>query len=850
MSIRFLPSHFVFNLFFILSILVSLCSCGGKKAPGGGETNPERISIIINTPDVIEWDENRDFQLEIDATGDSDLSYFIRQSSDSNLFELDPLTGILYALQPFDFENPIDRNADGRIEVSVAIIDTQQNAKTLNLTVVVKDIEEPSAAVTFPPAGGNAGGFKGEMTFRGTLTVAGVPLKSVPDGISVKVNGAEADFATSADVMEWTVQAPLIIGDESVRVEVLRKGSVQEYQDFPLENHPVLNLQNAETDWQSKLFFLGDATETISVYDKTLGSVKTILTVYDENMTGSCSSFSRPVLSPSKKKLALKCFVSQSKWFEDEWMDVQQFNGFVVLDTETYESNLITCKDDCEVGRYLDWYDDESLISGDGPATWINIQTNEKKFFTFPDANLGYHHYIIEHIEKNHIFARSLQEDLSFILVRAELDLNKLTNVSWENILPVEPVEAVAIPSDARKIYTISGDRAYYVEGDSIVSTTLNAPYDKSVFVNNTFLLENSEKIEIISEVSNERMCVVTSFWRFICVNPVDESADSIFNFDGSNNCRTVFFLKPDQKTLGAINKCSLHFYKFNLSDFSLQEDVDLTDFRSYFPLESAEFEFDWASETLYSSVSDYWGVAPSDLVQIHSINIKSKKITPILTGNDFQKVLSVTNSLFVPGKISMTPDPKTLWLAMGVRSDANEYDGIYSLNLELNTLQEIYQYIPPEGMRAGGLYLGSYNDAIDGAILTSFFGGSLRKIGSNGEVDDLLLEDSPYRQTTNTDVDPASGKIYGIGLPVPPDGFLFGDVNELVYFEYDPATRSYREFADNRQRNKISLNVISDFKYDSKRAYLLAIQRNHLLLIDTKSGDRVYMPIKMQSVH
>ena len=133
--------------------VLALAACGG----GGGDAPPE---VVINLPptftsaSAVSVAENTDGVFYTAQASDPEgrrIRFLLSaDGADSTLFDLDTLTGELSFLDPPDFENPADADADNVYEVQITAQDGFDGTATLLLSVTVTDVAQ---AVSFKSVG-------------------------------------------------------------------------------------------------------------------------------------------------------------------------------------------------------------------------------------------------------------------------------------------------------------------------------------------------------------------------------------------------------------------------------------------------------------------------------------------------------------------------------------------------------------------------------------------------------------------------------------------------------------------------------------------------------------------------
>ena len=109
--------------------------------------NPPQFALSANSFDVAENSTAVTTIAATDADGD-DLSFSLTNTTDANLFTLDPASGVLAFISVPDFENPADDNTDNTYELELSV-DDGSHTTTQSISVAVTNVDEaPSFAAT------------------------------------------------------------------------------------------------------------------------------------------------------------------------------------------------------------------------------------------------------------------------------------------------------------------------------------------------------------------------------------------------------------------------------------------------------------------------------------------------------------------------------------------------------------------------------------------------------------------------------------------------------------------------------------------------------------------------------
>ena len=173
-----------------------------------------------------------------DPDGDT-LSFATSGGADEAAFEIDAATGALSFLVAPDFAAPHDANADNIYEVQLTVSDTGAETDTLDLAVTVVEaglyIE-----LTYPTPNANLGGAVTMTTVTGNVVdPLGQAIAPADIGF-IDVNGTLATL-DQGDPSRWSVQVPVVEGDNVLAVTFERSGGVSTTTNFALRNvvvHP------------------------------------------------------------------------------------------------------------------------------------------------------------------------------------------------------------------------------------------------------------------------------------------------------------------------------------------------------------------------------------------------------------------------------------------------------------------------------------------------------------------------------------------------------------------------------------------------------------------------------------
>lgn len=129
----------------LLSVSVSAlaAACGG-----GGGSDTANNAPVLTTPASQSLAENQPFTGQAtatDADGDT-LTFGLSASADTAQFTIDPISGVVAAIAPFDFEAPLDANGDNLYEVGVTVSDGRTTVSD-TFTIQVTDVNEAPAFV-------------------------------------------------------------------------------------------------------------------------------------------------------------------------------------------------------------------------------------------------------------------------------------------------------------------------------------------------------------------------------------------------------------------------------------------------------------------------------------------------------------------------------------------------------------------------------------------------------------------------------------------------------------------------------------------------------------------------------
>jgi len=250
---------------------------------------------------------------------ESNVISYLLSGNDANRFSLDANTGVLTAVQTFNYESPIDTNSDNLYNVDITASDGKNNT-ILNLTISVNDVDEVpvfssstthtsnenmintgylakanddvGSSLSFGISGGvdqslfNINGTTGELSFKNTPNYE-TPLDSDKNNvyeIELKVSDQNSNFAnlnlslTLQDVNE----SPVAVDDSfSAHTAILKNYPLALNNDTDVENNTLsinlfdststlggnISLSGNVFSYTSPSSFVGTDTFTYSVSD-------------------------------------------------------------------------------------------------------------------------------------------------------------------------------------------------------------------------------------------------------------------------------------------------------------------------------------------------------------------------------------------------------------------------------------------------------------------------------------------------------------------------------------------------------------------------------------------------------
>ncbi|WMN06954.1 FG-GAP-like repeat-containing protein [Marivirga arenosa] len=110
-------------------------------------TDADEIAPTLTSPSSVSVEENTEASVYT-AIADEDVTFSLGTSKDEDLFKLS--TDAISFLTSPDFENALDRDEDNKYRLDITATDASGNATTIEVAIVVTDVDEISPVFTSP----------------------------------------------------------------------------------------------------------------------------------------------------------------------------------------------------------------------------------------------------------------------------------------------------------------------------------------------------------------------------------------------------------------------------------------------------------------------------------------------------------------------------------------------------------------------------------------------------------------------------------------------------------------------------------------------------------------------------
>lgn len=212
---------------------------------------------------VITIDENTTAVTDVVTTGangfseGNGLTYSINAGDDADLFDIDPVTGVIAFKSAPDFENPEDRDRNNVYFINVLVQDPNQNADSQFLSIVVRNIVEGGSAPVITSNGG--GDFTLAKVQEGTSQAVDVEVTDA-DG-DTEGNGITYRINDGADASRFTI-------DENTGV--VQFNTIPDFENpLDADGNNIYEINVLATDSAGKVdsqFIQIEVTNLVSVY--------------------------------------------------------------------------------------------------------------------------------------------------------------------------------------------------------------------------------------------------------------------------------------------------------------------------------------------------------------------------------------------------------------------------------------------------------------------------------------------------------------------------------------------------------------------------------------------------------
>jgi|GEM_PF-5374443 len=833
------------NLTFLLSALLLLHACGGGGSGSGSSSSSSTSSSsssssgsgnsipILNLPASLDWAENQTFTYTIPANDDGDLIYSINQSPDVALFTLDASTGLLSASTVFDFESPTDANLDGIFEVSITVSDLQGETASGSFTINVQNIEEYEAFITFPVPGSNIGGNESNLNIRGYLVKDGVKQTSQPSDIAINVNDVTAIFETD-DSGNWIAETPVQLGDNSIDVEVTQANERVFRDAFSLQNVPVANIWARVSDGISSVYAISVDGAFLLETTITNGDTKIISSASNN---ANCAFFDRLLLSPDGNKLSALCADT-----------IQNRSVIVLIDLENSTSQFVNIDFDFTSDYFSEWVENDYLlirpkITGVKRFYLVDVSDGSVKEFDvlFSESQSGYVSDTNLLIDTRTVYlsARRNEPSTGVKSVWASFELSPVINSTVETL---EAMEETALNFNTYNRMSTKNGVAYLSLGKTLLMTDLDTGVETTLQLDSSVANDHGFSGPVVY-IGNDYAIIPTvqpiGLFRINLITGVGTAIGSdpkiqLSNFSSVNQAQT------ELATYSYINKT---IQRIDLLNYEIVESHDLTS-TSFYPYSAFEYaSFDVDNKTLLRSNLHSWsGEPPNDKPILLAYDIENQTDTPLLTTNDVQNHLNLSDARFTIGKAVATDDSNIIWFTMFITEGegffADYYDGIFSLNIQTREIDTLYFYTYPSGYNVfSSPSISDFSPELDGVLFVKSYEGYVKALNATGNIETLIESGTPYHSTNSPVIDNTNNLIYFTGLYEDIEtGHADSSSSEII--EYNLDTGEQRLVAS--QAKGSGLNLIGLNSLNTQKKLIYGFAHGNLLVIDIYTGDRV----------
>ena len=236
------------------------------------------LFIIDSVEGVLSFNEAPDFEIPLDVNTDNNyeitlavsdgdtLTYSISAGDDASLFSIDNMSGLLSFNEAPDFEMPGDADTDNNYELTLSVDDGNGGSDTIDVTIIVTDLEETSQQLSiridYPSANANLGGNALTTRVTGIVLDENNNAVSTSNISSLTVNDEDVTFAAE-DNGVWSVEVPLNALSDSKLTELNviltdSDSNVSEYQQDVFNFSRYLRLQDIIYDEENNRYFVAD----------------------------------------------------------------------------------------------------------------------------------------------------------------------------------------------------------------------------------------------------------------------------------------------------------------------------------------------------------------------------------------------------------------------------------------------------------------------------------------------------------------------------------------------------------------------------------------------------------------
>lgn len=810
----------------LLALLGLLGGCSGTSESGDG---PE-----LQIPDIVEWQENKAFSYPLTTAGTAPFTFQLISTPDAVMFTVDPVSGQLTADHLFDYESPLDSDADGIYELTVNVIDGDSRADTKTFFIEISNVTEFETEVTFPIEHSNAGGVASAMHIRGYLTKDGQRVESQPEEVKVFVAGVEAIFEAEGS-SAWVAEVPLELGLNNLAIEVAGDVNIESRASFALDNSPIRAAGAPVAYSDGALFSISVGGKSVLRHAGTSDETVQLFSTEDMPELYGCDLLQD--LMSSSTVLVVTCINSEQNIRSVISYDLisrvfsniaSGYSGSAGIAADQY----LVVRPNHEIFEVYD-LKAGAIAQARIELPSIDYQFGDERFLSSVDGSIYIEIYQdgLEGLAQFHVSqllqasGTLLAQDLSFSIGSTDPDLGLST-------------------------YVASGGSRYYLKDGHLYRQSLNdLSLDHELIVQN--IITPGLGISLGGQVihlDNQFAWVTDAHEQEVVkVEMSSGNSTTLLSPSVSADFSGDLFLNADSTKMVTFDWRNLSYRKVDVLTWSVEESKDFSRFIGVFPQQFAYSNFDWVNSVVYISNILGWGGVPEDS-QAHlvALNIQDETLAPLIDGLDLAAHFSDSQiTRYRLGTPSYNPVANEVWFSMMAGfEDSGGYEGIYRYDLQQQAISAVSEVAVPLEGNPDTEYVSAYDETSGQVALAGWERGYIKLLQDNGNISTVNAGRNPYSTTIDPEIDSTNNRVFATGFYPQEDNPEFADLSFSEIAAFDMQTGNISVVASNERGHGLPLSWPQK-RYDEKNNRLYSIYGGHLMLIDPDYGDRVLVPIQ-----